>query len=182
MKKNNFEDFLTLVSETLEDADIPYVIVGGLITIIYGRPRTTMDIDIIIENPKKNFKTLEDVFQKNGFVIIENEIKTAVDENSHCSIFHTEFPYRIDLQGIYSTLDRIAFENREKRDVLGITIMLEKIEDAIIGKLVYGSQQDLEDAKSMFERQKNNINLDYLEKYASNLGLSEKLSHLINLN
>jgi len=179
MGTNNFKDFVKLVTETLELAKVSYVIVGGLVTIIYGRPRTTMDIDIIISQ-KDNFKILEKTFKANGFDIAENEIKIALEETSHCTIFHDTYPYRIDLQGIYSGLDKIAFDNKEKRKALGISLMIEKIEDAIIGKLVYGSQQDLEDAKSILENQKEKIDLKYLNNYAKELGLSDKLRKLID--
>lgn len=180
MGTNNFKGFVKLVTETLELTKVSYVIVGGLVTIIYGRPRTTMDIDIIISQ-SDNFNILEKTFKANGFDITENEIKIALEESSHCSIFHDKYPYRIDLQGIYSRLDKIAFDNKEKRKALGISLMIEKIEDAIIGKLVYGSQQDLEDAKSIFENQKEKIDLNYLNNYAKELGVSDKLKKLIKI-
>jgi len=39
---------IELVTSRLEDADIPYCLVGGIAAIAYGRPRLTLDVDMVI--------------------------------------------------------------------------------------------------------------------------------------
>jgi len=50
---SEFSDFFKLLVRVLENSGINYVIVGGLISIYYGRPRLTQDIDIIVEATEK---------------------------------------------------------------------------------------------------------------------------------
>ena len=45
----DFEKLIGKVAEVLEGLDIPYAITGGYAVSIWGKPRTTFDIDIVIE-------------------------------------------------------------------------------------------------------------------------------------
>lgn len=47
--ESSFERFVKRVISALNESKIDYVIVRGVAAIIYGRPRTTMDIDIIAD-------------------------------------------------------------------------------------------------------------------------------------
>ncbi|MCK5598460.1 hypothetical protein KAI78_02450 [bacterium] len=54
--------FLTLNSE-----NVRYLVVGGLAVNLYGVPRMTFDLDLIVENKLENFQNLVNAFQKAGF-------------------------------------------------------------------------------------------------------------------
>ncbi|MFZ4775469.1 MAG: hypothetical protein ACOYM3_08915 [Terrimicrobiaceae bacterium] len=41
---------INLITERLESARIPYCIVGGLAAIAYGRPRLTLDADLVLQH------------------------------------------------------------------------------------------------------------------------------------
>jgi len=150
------------------------VLVGGLVATIFGRLRTTIDIDVIIDNHEENIIRLQRVLKNNKFDFTENEILVAIKERSHCSIFHKEFPFRIDLQGIYSPLDERSIQNRIKMIILGQQTFVEKPEDLIVAKLVYGSQQDLDDVKAIVLRQKRDLDMDYIHSFAIKEGVLDK--------
>jgi len=57
---------------------------------------------------------------------------------------------------------------------------MEAPEDVIIAKLVYGSAQDLEDAKAILHAQKS-LDREYLEKRAKEEGAGNKLIELYGL-
>ena len=42
-------DVLRIVSEYLNERETKYVIVGGIAVIAHGNPRTTMDLDVIVQ-------------------------------------------------------------------------------------------------------------------------------------
>ena len=52
MNSNSIVTALKLISQYLNEHSIPYVVVGGIIVIEWGRSRTTEDIDIIIDHTK----------------------------------------------------------------------------------------------------------------------------------
>jgi hypothetical protein len=68
-------------------------------------------------------------------------------------------------------------KTREK--IFGIDTWLESIEDNIVAKLVYGSQQDLEDALSVLIAQEERINMSSLVEKSSRFKVSDKLKLII---
>ncbi len=42
-------DLIRLFIEPLEEVEIPYMITGGVASVIYGDPRFTRDIDVVLE-------------------------------------------------------------------------------------------------------------------------------------
>ena len=42
-------DLLRAVSKLLDDARIPYMVVGSFASMVHGEPRTTQDLDIVID-------------------------------------------------------------------------------------------------------------------------------------
>ncbi len=49
MEAINLEKLLTSIAGILTQADIPYFITGGFAISVWGRPRATFDIDIVVE-------------------------------------------------------------------------------------------------------------------------------------
>ena len=45
MLKDTLEEFIKTVIQCLTESNIKYVILGGLAAILYGRPRTSIDVD-----------------------------------------------------------------------------------------------------------------------------------------
>jgi Nucleotidyl transferase of unknown function (DUF2204) len=46
----NFESVLKVVSDFLEEKGVDYAVIGGVALISYGLPRTTLDLDFIVES------------------------------------------------------------------------------------------------------------------------------------
>ncbi|MCP4397674.1 MAG: nucleotidyltransferase family protein [bacterium] len=47
--------------------DVRYVVIGGITAILYGVPRATFDLDILIEATSKNARRLLDALRDAGF-------------------------------------------------------------------------------------------------------------------
>jgi len=61
------EQILDIVCEFLNMNSINYVIVGGSAVLFYGNPRTTLDIDYVIQLADENIPELIQFLQDNGF-------------------------------------------------------------------------------------------------------------------
>ena len=81
------KDYLKLY-KSLNRNKVKYLIIGGIACIIYGVPRTTLDIDIFIEPSLENAKRLLKALKEIGFgtahvttprKIIKNEINVFED-------------------------------------------------------------------------------------------------------
>jgi hypothetical protein len=163
----------------MNSAGAEYVIVGGLVAILYGRVRTTSDIDIIIDFDKTDQVKLGDLLRKERFEVSLPEIEKALAERSYFTIFDVESPYRLDAQGVYKPLDEASLKGRRKGTLFGEQAWIEGPEDLIVAKLVYGSQQDFEDDLAVLLRQKSELDIDYLKRQAAKNRVGSKLKKLL---
>ena len=87
-EKSSFQNFLKRAIRALNKSQITYVLIGGVVVTIHGRPRSTMDVDLIISgNNEELIIILEQCLREEGFNVPPNEILTAIREEAHCSIF-----------------------------------------------------------------------------------------------
>lgn len=76
------------VFKYFEKHDVKYIVIGGIASILYGVPRTTFDLDILIEASAANVQKLLDALIEAGFgtalltsteKVLENEITIFAD-------------------------------------------------------------------------------------------------------
>ena len=173
-----YEDFVKTALNALNESGVEYVIIGGLAAIFYGRPRTSLDVDIIVSVKIENLEDFHKFLENKGFDIDYNDLLSSLKEKSHASIFLSEYPFRIDLKGVYDSLDRASMQNRRREKIFGVTAWIESPEDLVIAKLCYGSQQDIEDIRAVLKRQK--LNMKYLEKRSKEEGVLAKLKNVLS--
>jgi len=175
----DFKETVKAALRGLNAANAEYAIIGGLAAILYGRPRTTTDVDIIINFDKTDPEKTGDSLREEGFDASLADIQEALTERSHFTVFDTKSPYRLDVQGVYNPLDEASFKGRRKGVLFGEQAWVESPEDLIIAKLVYGSLQDLEDALAILIRQKPRLDFNYLKGQAAKNKVSSKLRKLM---
>ena len=79
---------LKQVFKSLKENDVHYLVIGGIATILYGIPRTTFDLDILIEPTMENAENLLKAFLNAGLItadltspeeLLKNEITVFKD-------------------------------------------------------------------------------------------------------
>ncbi len=171
----SMDDLLRIACGYLNELCIEYVIVGGMTVIAYGAPRTTMDADFIIQMGVEDMKTFAVFLRENGFFSEPGDIEDAMREKSHFSAEDKDTMLRLDIRGVYSEADKRTLNNRRALKFQGTKIFLASPEDVIWGKLLYGSEQDIEDAEGIYVRQLPNLNIRYLEDICDASDLRQKL-------
>ena len=178
----SFEDFVKRTIRALSEAGLEYVIVGGVAAIIHGRIRSTVDLDVVIRlNPSdaSTVKKLASAFRRNDLDVLEHEIISSLKEKSHFSVFDTRSPLRVDAKGVYTSLDSMALENRKETEILGLKVWVASPEDVIIGKLTYGSPQDIEDAASIILNLRDELDYEYLNQQAKKRKVYKRFKELL---
>lgn len=174
-----FEDFLVRTIKALNKSTIDYVLIGGVAVTILGRPRSTMDVDIIIENDEAKIKKLEICLREQGFDVQHNEILEAIEEGRHCSIFMDRSIYRIDIKTPTRELEQSALKNKKQMTLLREKTYVQIPEEIVVAKLIYGSEQDIEDAFSIILRNKEVLDFDLLHQLAERERVSKQLDELL---
>ncbi len=95
------EEVIRGITRILEEEKIDYVIVGGIAVAAWGNIRTTRDVDIILLVKEKDADELEEALRKEKFSIQAEDIRDALKERSHFTIFDELSEYYLEAEGIY---------------------------------------------------------------------------------
>ncbi len=186
-----FEKLVKRIARILDKIPIRYVIVGGFATILRGRPRTTTDLDLIIENNPERIESFLKSLIEEGFEVMENQVHMAIAEGTNASIFDNLSPLRIDLKVAKKADDLNALTSAVKESYQGISIQVASTEQILYGKVLYLGDisdipdselleyQDVRDFINVFREQQEKINLILLAEKVRGAGLTQTLERLI---
>lgn len=122
-----------------------YLVIGGIAAVLYGVPRATFDLDILIEASPENAKKLLDALSEAGLGTAE---MTTPKELLKQEITIFKDRVRIDVQ---TRTPGIKFEEawnrRETMEYQGQKFYVVKREDLIAAKRASGREVDLEDVR-----------------------------------
>ena len=153
-----FEDVLTL----LRDGGVQFVIVGGIAVILHGVPRTTADLDLVVDLDPANLRRLVAAMNRLGY-----RPRIPVDPLELCDAarrrewrdekgmraFTFQLPGHpladIDIL-IDSPVDFAELARRAERiDAGGLMLRVANPEDLIRMKTAAGREQDLDDVDAL---------------------------------
>lgn len=165
-------DTFNVFLKPLNDLGIPYIITGAVAATIYGEPRMTHDLDLILYLQRKDVDRFIRQFPETEFYVPPEEvIRVEVGRASrgHMNIIHLKSGLRAD---IYLTgrdeLQHWAMQHRRPVSVAGETIWIAPPEYVIVRKLQYyregGSEKHLRDIRSMLETSREEIDFSFLEE------------------
>lgn len=177
----------SIISDILASLDIDYFIGGSIASSIYGEPRSTQDIDIVIDL----FPNRIDLFVKsvsNQFYVDEESVRQAVARLSSFNIIHLETLIKVDLFVLDTNpINQTEMKRRQSvvADIDGNRISVATPEDIIIQKLDWYkkgneiSDRQWRDVLGIFKVQANNLDHNYLQHWAKVLHLSDLLNRAI---
>jgi hypothetical protein len=133
------------VFKSFHQHDVKYVVIGGIATILHGVPRTTFDLDILIEATQENVEKLLEAMLDAGLgtadlttaeEILAKEITIFIDR------------VRIDVQtSTPGLLFDDAWKNKITMEYQGQEFQVVCKEDLISAKRASGRDVDLEDVR-----------------------------------
>ncbi len=167
----DIEETLRIVCSYLNENDMKYVIVGGIAVMYHGVPRTTVDIDFILDLNDSQIDALFSYLHKNHFDVEPKTMKNLLQEGSHCTVFVDDSLLRLDLQNANSHFDRRTLERAIKVHHLGITLNLGSPEDTLINKLFFQGEQDMRDALGILARHEDELDEAYIQEVCNSLGI-----------
>ncbi|MBN1666277.1 MAG: nucleotidyltransferase [Anaerolineales bacterium] len=133
------------VFSSLQKHNVKYLVIGGIASVLYGVPRATFDLDILIEANPDNAQRLLDALRN---VRLGTAFLTTSQEILQHEITIFSDWVRIDVQTstpgiVFDT----AWENRETMAYQGQEFYVVSKLDLIASKTAAGRQVDLEDVR-----------------------------------
>jgi hypothetical protein len=177
------------VARRLEELGIGYVIGGSVASSRYGEPRTTNDVDILIDLRPAQVRGLLNAFVPD-FYLDEITIQRALESGRSFNAISQISLLKVDffIAGI-DPFTRQQFERRLATTLSSESdqnVFLASPEDTILAKLRWylrggsSSNQQLRDVASVIKIVGPRLDLDYMLEWAAKLGVSELLAEVLN--
>ena len=133
------------VFKSFQQHEVRYVVIGGIAVVLYGVPRATFDLDILIEATSENAQRLLDALidARMGTATLTNVDEILANE---ITIFNDRV--RIDVQISTPGLQfETAWERKQNMQYQGQTFYVVSLDDLIRSKRAAGRDVDLEDVR-----------------------------------
>lgn len=173
-----------LLHPIFETLGIPYYITGGVAATVYGDPRTTRDLDLVIELNRENISLLVEALERAGFYCPPESVEDIRDGRGKVlSVTHITNVLNADIVLNADTdFDHSKMARRRKvaLDEAGVEeFFVASPEDIILAKLLWrrqsGSMKQWSDVLGILKVQGEQLEFDYLWQWAELLGVVNDL-------
>lgn len=179
------DDLLFLFTRPLNQSGLSYFVTGSMASMIYGEPRLTMDVDLVLVLPMSSIKTLVGYFDEASFYCPPAEViaqEAARPQRGHFNLIHHETGFKADvfLSGS-DMLHAWALERRREIKVGEETVWVAPPEYVILRKLEFynegRSEKHLRDIHAMIEHSGHDIDESALLPMIQQRGLQSVWNH-----
>lgn len=180
------QELLKKVVQALDEKGIGYMVTGSLVSSLQGEPRSTHDIDIIINLHRSKVHDLTSSFPGPAYYLDEEAVAQAVEGKDMVNLIDVSTGDKVDFWMLTEEpFDRSRFARRYYEDILGLRIAVSAPEDTILMKLRWarmsgGSEKQFTDAVRVYEVQYGRLDQKYLHEWALKLDVGRDLERLKN--
>lgn len=172
-------DLLTRFAAPFQRSGLRYMITGGAAAIVYGEPRLTNDLDLVVDmSPADAPAVAELLAAADTYVppVEVLEIEAARRIHGHFNVVHGPTSLRADVYiAGEDPLHHWGLAHRRELTIAGLTVAIAPPEYVIIRKLQYatmgGGDRHLRDIQRMLERALVPIDRALIERQAQELGV-----------
>jgi hypothetical protein len=176
-------EFLRDVVARLERFSIEYMVGGSTASSVYGEPRTTRDVDIVVEVNAASLRRLIESFEPSS-VYVDDAPDEVISAGQMFNVIDLVGGWKIDLVVRKDRpFSEVEFARRQRVEVLGTAVSMATPEDVILSKLEWaaksGSSRQLDDARGVVRVQAGRLDLAYLRHWAATLGVGSLLDEVL---
>jgi hypothetical protein len=174
---NDQTDFLNRLIAKLSAAGIPFMLVGSVAASYHGHPRSTFDIDLVVEAGEETLCRFARSLGE-GYYVDEESIREAVRNRAAFNIIDETSGFKADLiVRKERPFSRTEFGRRVRVRIMDRAVEMATAEDVILSKLEWSrlgaSERQFADALQVARTQGDGLDLAYLEKWSKELGVAD---------
>lgn len=173
------EDVYRRLRDALEAAGIPYMITGSVASIMYGTPRSTLDIDVVISPSEEQLKGFVGSLDPQEYYV---DLEAALDALARRSMFNVldwksgwKFDFIIKKARAFN---QVEFDRRVPADFNGVRLFVATAEDMVLAKLEWAaegeSERQLRDVAGILHGMRGALDMSYLETWIKNLAIENE--------
>lgn len=162
--------FFTYAISILEQLDIPYMVVGGYAATVYGEPRMTVDVDIVVDMRQEHVRPFVAAFPDSAYYVSEESVRDSLARRYPFNVIESATAAKVDLVPLpHDVFSRMAFGRRQRIEYIkGHTAEFITPEDVVVAKLLAHkateSEKHLRDALGVLVMQWGELNLDLMQR------------------
>ena len=172
-------DLVGVFIRPLEALGIPYMVTGGVAAVVYGDPRFTRDIDIVLWLAPEDAEKFSDAFDPEAFYVPPLDtlrVEAARRQHGHFNVIDRDSALRADVYlGGSDPLHAWAFDRRRRLALDRGFITLAPPEYVIVRKLEYyrdsGSDRHIRDIGMMLQLSSDQIDQQEIEHWIKEFDL-----------
>jgi hypothetical protein len=170
MAHYDLETFFNYVIAVLERLEIPYMVVGGFAAVTYGVPRSTVDVDIVVDMRAEHVRPFVAAFPGSHYYLSEDSIRDSLARRYPFNIIEMATTAKADVVPLPAdTFTRMAFGRRQRIEyVEGRSATFITPEDVIVAKLLAhkntGSDKHLRDAQGVVTIKWGDLNQELIRR------------------
>jgi|688.fasta_scaffold266122_2 hypothetical protein len=181
----NLYQLASHVIEGLEKEEIPYMVVGALSSSVFGIPRATKDVDIVLQlETREPLRRLEQRLSQLVSFDPQATFETLTGSVRHILTAKTRPPFIVELFELGSdpfVVERFSRRRAEWSGQINRHIFLPSAEDVIVQKLRWGRAKDLEDARDVLAVQTPaKLDMDYISRWCQIHETSAQLRSMLD--
>lgn len=154
------------------------MLTGSLASSLQGEPRSTHDIDLVVDLQASSIDTLMPAFPAPEFFLQRESVADAIRTRQMFNLLHLDSGDKVDFWLLtQDEFDQTRFTRRATIILDDVLLNVSTPEDTILMKLKWcemsgGSERQFRDALRVFEMQGDVLEGEYLGRWANKLGLS----------
>jgi hypothetical protein len=164
----------------LNASGVQYMLTGSMASNAWGIPRTTHDLDFVIQLPSSQIPALVKAFAHPDYYLDEASVRGAYQPPHQFNVIHVPSALKADFWLLRSVpFEREMFSRRLKDAWFGEPLWLATAEDVILHKLYWNritpSDRQLADVAGVVQVQRGKLDEDYLRHWAGELSVTPEL-------
>jgi hypothetical protein len=177
---------LTRVAGVLDALGIPFMLSGSIVSSMQGEPRSTHDVDLVVDMSARQVDPLLAAFPPPDFYLSRDSMHEAIARKGMFNLLDVGEGDKVDFWLLTDDpFDQSRFARRRPDVVDGRPIPLSTPEDTILMKLKWArqsgkSERQFRDALGVYEVQSGALDLNYLDNWARQLGLLDDWNRLVS--
>ncbi|SPE61034.1 conserved hypothetical protein [Verrucomicrobia bacterium] len=169
----------------LNQTGVAYMLTGSMASNAWGIPRTTHDLDFVIQLPPSAIGVFIRAFDHPDYFLDEAAVRAAYQPPHQFNLIHVPSALKADFWLLRPIpFEREMFSRRLQDKWFGETMYVSTAEDVILHKLWWNrispSDRQWGDVAGVVQVQRGKLDESYLRHWAAELGVSAELESVLS--
>ncbi|HYI61442.1 MAG TPA: hypothetical protein VEW93_06510 [Acidimicrobiales bacterium] len=173
---------LGTIATRLDRAHIPHMLTGSYASSFHGEPRTTMDVDVVIDPDATRLQAFLDDLDPSRFYV--DDAQRALAHRDQFNVIEMGTQGKVDLIIVKDRpYSRTELARRLPIELDGHHLHVATAEDTILAKLEWGagtgSDRQRRDVAGILAISGDGLDWEYLHRWAGELGVRDALDEVV---